>query len=208
MEFPFIYRIFKKSKRALDEEMNYVTLALPNLEVKYIYRTTILEWFQKSIREKDLSTFYQMMLDGETEEFQKGLSQLLMQSISYMDNTEAFYHGFLLGVLGNLKDYLVKSNREAGNGRLDIVVRSLDVSITPVIIELKVSETYKGLGKKCEEALKQIETMQYDSWLPEEGYNEVIHYGIAFYKNNVKYKQNGKSFLCKKKYLGNGKVAL
>lgn len=184
----------KRVRERLDEEMNYVTLALPNLEVKYIYRTTILEWFQKSIREKDLSTFYQMMLDGETEEFQKGLSQLLMQSISYMDNTEAFYHGFLLGVLGNLKDYLVKSNREAGNGRLDIVVRSLDVSITPVIIELKVSETYKGLGKKCEEALKQIETMQYDNWLPEEGYTEVIHYGIAFYKKQCKIQVKRKKF--------------
>ncbi len=178
----------KKVEERVYGEISYINLALPNLEVKYIYRTTILEWFRENIREKNLSDFYHFMLGGEVEVFQKELSKLLMQSISYMDNTEAFYHGFLLGVLGNLKDYLVKSNREAGNGGLDIVVRSLDVSITPVIIELKVSETYQGLEKKCEEALNQIEQKRYDSWLPEEGYTEVLHYGIAFYKKQCKIK--------------------
>lgn len=58
-----------------------------------------------------------------------------------MDSREAFYHGFLLGVLGNLDGYLVQSNRESGNGHLDICVRSLDVEKTPVILELKVSDT-------------------------------------------------------------------
>lgn len=57
-----------------------------------------------------------------------------------MDNQEAFYHGFLLGVLGNMREYLVKSNREAGVGRYDISVRSYDISQAPVVLELKVSD--------------------------------------------------------------------
>lgn len=70
---------------------------------------------------------------------------LLQMCISYMDTKEAFYHGFLMGVLGNMRDYLVKSNREGGNGRSDIVVQSLDVGYLPMVLELKVSETYKGM---------------------------------------------------------------
>lgn len=56
-----------------------------------------------------------------------------------------------------MKDFIVKSNRESGNGRLDILVRSLDVSIPPVVIELKVPETFKGMEKACQEALRQID---------------------------------------------------
>lgn len=86
------------------------------------------------------------------------------------------------GILSNMNDYPVKSNRESGNGRLDIVVRSLDVTIPPVIFELKVSDTFKGLEEAAQQALRQIEEKQYDNWLPAEGYTQVIHYGISFFK--------------------------
>jgi len=65
------------------------------------------------------------MFQGEAEPFQEELNTILQSSISYMDSQEAFYHGFLVEILGNLKDYLVKSNRETGDGRSDITVRSL-----------------------------------------------------------------------------------
>ena len=105
-----------------------------------------------------------------------------------MDNKEAFYNGFLLGILGNMKDYLVQSNREGGNGRYDIVIRSLDVSHPAMVLELKVSDTYKGLESACDKALSQIKEKEYDSWLPEEGYTEVWNYGIAFFRKQCKIK--------------------
>ena len=111
-----------------------------------------------------------------------------------MDSREAFYHGFLLGILGNMSDYLIKSNREAGNGRLDIMVLHPDVTKTPVILELKVSDTFKGLENACDSALMQIEEMKYDSWLPEEGYSDVWHYGVAFFKKQCKIKAVYKTF--------------
>ena len=105
-----------------------------------------------------------------------------------------YYHGFMMGVLNNLRDYLVKSNRESGNGRLDILVRSHNVSKTPVIMELKVSETYKGMENACDTAMQQIEEKKYDSSLPEEGYTDVLLYGIAFFRKQCRIKVHRKRF--------------
>ena len=111
-----------------------------------------------------------------------------------MDGREEFYHGFMLGLLEKLKDYLVNSNKEGGLGRYDIALRSMDVSKVPLILELKVSDTYKGMETACEKALDQIEEMHYNDWLPEEGYTEVLDYGIAFFKKQCRVKARRKKF--------------
>ena len=192
--FLFFTGYLKQVSRKMEHEIQYLTMAVPNLEVKYIYNNTITKWFRDEIKEKDLSFMYRAMQEGDAGRFQLELSGLLQESISYMDTKEAFYHGFLLGVLGNMSDYIVKSNRESGNGRLDIVVLSRDVLKTPVIMELKVSETYKGMEAACDAAIKQIEERRYDSWLPEEGYTEVLNYGIAFFRKQCRVKVQRKSF--------------
>lgn len=112
-----------------------------------------------------------------------------------MDGGEAFYHGFFLGILENLKEYIVTSNREAGLGRYDIAIRSLNVSKSPIIPELKVSDTYKGMETACDAALKQIEVNHYNDWLPEEGYTEVLNYGIAFFKKQCRVKSVRKTLV-------------
>lgn len=186
--FLFFTGYLKQVSRRMEMVTQYVTMAVPNLEVEYIFRNTITSWFREQIRERDLTVMYQAMQTGDSAVFQLELSKLLQLSISYMDTLEAFYHGFLLGILGNMKDYLVKSNREGGNGRSDIVIRSLDVSCPPMVLELKVSETYKGLEDACDRALAQIREKEYDSWLPEEGYTEVWNYGISFYRKQCRIK--------------------
>lgn len=172
----------------MENVTQYVTMAVPNLEVEYIYKNTITSWFREKIKERDLTVMYEAMQAGNPDVFQTELSKLLQMSISYMDSKEAFYHGFLMGVLGNMKDYLVKSNREGGNGRYDIMVRSLDVNRPPMVLELKLAATYKDLEKACNRALVQIKEKAYDSWLPEEGYTQALHYGISFYRKQCRIK--------------------
>lgn len=180
--FLFFTGYLKQVSRRLEQVTQLVTMAVPNLEIEYIYRNTIVSWFRDEIKARDLTVMYQAMQDGKADVFRRELSKLLLLSISYIDSKEAFYHGFLLGVLGNMTEYLVTSNRESGNGRYDILVRSLDVSRPPVILELKVSDTYKGMEAASDKALDQIKEKKYASWLPAEGYTGVWNYGIAFFR--------------------------
>lgn len=184
--FLFFTGYLRQISRRLDKVTQYVTMGIPNLEVEYIYQNTISSWFKEEIRERDLTVMYRAIQEGDAVTLQKELSRLLQLSISYMDSKEAFYHGFLLGILGNMKEYLVQSNREGGSGRCDIIIRSLDVSHPAMVLELKVSDTYKGLEDACGRALRQIREKEYDSWLPEEGYTEVWNYGIAFFRKQCK----------------------
>lgn len=174
--FLFFTGYLKQVSRRMENVTQYVTMAMPNLEVEYIFRNTITSWFREEIKERDLTVMYEAMQAGDSSVFQRELSKLIQLSIRYMDSKEAFYHGFLIGILGNMKDYLVKSNREAGDGRSDILIRSLDVSRPPMILELKVSETFKDMDKACDRALSQIKERAYDAALPEEGYTEVWNF--------------------------------
>lgn len=194
--FLFFTGYLKKLSIRMEGDIRYVRLAIPNREIRYIYNHTIMNWFRTEIAGKDLSVLYEALLNGSANIVQKELSSLLMESISYMDGREEFYHGFLLGILENMKDYLVKSNRESGFGRYDIAIRHLDVSKTPVILELKVSNTFKGMEAACDKALAQIRDNHYNDWLPEEGYTRVWDYGIAFFKKQCRVKAVGVDLVC------------
>lgn len=192
--FLFFTGYLKQVSRKMENGIQYLTLSIPNQEVKYIYKNTITGWFRDEIKSKDLSSMYMAMQEGDADQLQRELSGLLQESISYMDTKEAFYHGFLMGIFSNMRDYVIKSNRESGNGRLDVVVRSRDVSKVPMIIEIKISDTFKGLEAACDAAILQIVDKGYDLWLPEEGYTEVLHYGIAFFRKQCRVKVGRRRF--------------
>ena len=105
-----------------------------------------------------------------------------METISFYDYQESFYHGFLAGLLRRFENHITKSNRESGAGRPDIVLIPCDLNDTVIIIEIKLAAKIDGLGAACEDALRQIEERQYDADARAEGYTRFIHYGIAFYK--------------------------
>ncbi|GBU26078.1 hypothetical protein R83H12_02761 [Fibrobacteria bacterium R8-3-H12] len=154
--------------------------------MKYIYKTKIQEWFNKRIAREDTTAFLKAIIDGNTEIFQEELSSLLVESISYMDSEENNYHGFMTGVLTILarqNGYLVKSNRESGNGRYDAVLYRVNgKKSTAIIFEFKVAEKFDKLPIACETALKQIEEKNYAADWINEGYENIIKYGIGFYK--------------------------
>ena len=173
----------QNGQRMVDSEV-FVTLSIPNTEVRQLYKTKILGWFQDELEQKDLSGLYQNMLEGNVEAFQCDLTNLLQNSISFYDNVEAFYHGFMAGVLGQLKSYIVRSNRESGDGRYDILVRSTDVSKPVIIMEFKASRSYPEMESAAARGLMQIQEKEYAREFKEDGYTSAVFYGIAFYKKN------------------------
>ena len=184
--FLFFTGYLKKVNERMKEETKYIQMSIPNSEVRYIYKTTVLRWFEEQVKQKDLSLLYQSIVDGRALNIEKELSAKLRESISFYDNKEAFYHGFLLGLLGGMEEYLVDSNREAGNGRYDICMRSLDVEKPVVLFELKLASDFSKMQDKSEEAISQICSKKYKDALVNEGYQNIICYGIGFYKKNCK----------------------
>lgn len=182
--FLFFTGYLKQVSKRVEHDELYITFAVPNTEVRLIYVNQIRNWFQDEVKHKDLTALYQAILSGDAEMFQQELTAQLQSTISYMDYSEAFYHGFLLGLFTNLP-YVVKSNREAGQGRYDICIYKSDIRIPPVILELKKSETFRKLEATSQAALQQIADKKYDFDLTEEGYSEVICYGVAFFKKQV-----------------------
>lgn len=175
----------QKSQYMVGDDL-YLTLEIPNREVKSIYRNQIEKWFREEVKSQDLSQMYQAMVEGNVTDFQNAIGEQLQKSISYMDSKEAFYQGFLLGIMANMEGYICRSNRESGHGRYDILVYSHNVSNAPIILELKVSDTFKGMEARSQGALEQIKEKQYYAGLEEEGYTEVLCYGVAFFKKQVR----------------------
>ena len=162
------------------EIRNTYELVIPNKEVKYIYEDIFMNWFESYQKERR-DDFIDLLLVKKEKEAQKVLNQFLKNSISYFDNYENFYHGFLVGFL-NADGYTVKSNRESGEGRFDIAVLPIYIDDQSIIIECKHSKNIKELRKDSDEASKQIIDQKYIEGLQEEGYENVIGYGISFYK--------------------------
>ena len=157
-------------------------MAIPNSEVRYVYKNAVLQWFEKNTEKKELTPLYESLLSGDGDKMAEILSENLMETISFYDYQESYYHGFLAGMLKNIRNYIVQSNRESGNGRPDILVRYPSIRGKAVIIEIKVAKTWQDLDKKCEEALQQIEDQDYEAALRQEGYKDIMKCGVAFYR--------------------------
>ena len=155
-------------------------LVIPNKEVKTIYDNIFMKWFDEYQRIKR-NTFIGKLLDEKEKEAQKIMNDVLKNSISYYDNYESFYHGFMIGFL-KADGYEVKSNRESGEGRFDIMVIPYEIDETAIIIECKHSKNKAVLKKESENAAKQIIRMSYQQGLKDEGYDSVIGFGISFFK--------------------------
>ncbi len=104
-----------------------------------------------------------------------------MVMVSYYDTQEMFYHGMMLGILSNLYQYEIKSNREDGNGRTDIVLRDMRDD-RAVVFEFKWSDDKEQLKKLPEIALNQVRTNQYAEAIHKEGYKTVYAVGVGFCK--------------------------
>lgn len=159
-------------------------VVIPNEELKSVYDNIVLGWFKENIKKQDFRDLYQAMEDGNTEKMTSILTEQLMNTISFYDSAENFYHGFLAGILVQSRKYIVKSNRESGNGRSDLVVKSPSLRGRAFILELKISKHIDELEKDAKRALQQIYCRKYREDLHAEGYRRITCYGISFYRKD------------------------
>ena len=167
----------------------WLEMKIPNIEIATIYENSISYWFEQKIKATDRSPLVRALEMGDCEAAENFISEQLFQAISYYDYAENFYHGFMAGLLVNIGGYLVRSNRESGNGRPDIVMTESKFRGRAMILELKISDTIKDMEKKCEEALTQMEEQKYESSLEEDCYQPILKYAICFFKKRCMVKK-------------------
>ena len=168
-------------------------LVIPNREVREVFILQIQEWFRKRMAddEKPMREFCRAFLKGEPERIEKRLNIILNRMISVLDakapddKKENFYHGLLLGLLRSEMNWLILSNAESGDGFSDILIEPEDPD-AGIVIEVKYASSVAGLGKACEEALRQIREKRYDERLRNDGRTDVLTYGIAFCRKRCK----------------------
>lgn len=157
---------------------NQYELVIPNKEVYEIYKQSFMSYFEDYTTSKK-NELYQELVDGDAKKVNLLLNDILLRSISYFDNQESFYHGFLVGLLN---DYEVVSNRESGNGRFDVCVLPENILGTVVLIECKHSISEDDLIDDAKEGARQIVEQKYLEEHRFKKYENAVGYGISFYK--------------------------
>lgn len=173
-------------------EGNIFRLAIPNREIRNIFTTQIMQLFRENVKKDGelLNRFCEALENGNTESAEKCFGEYLRKTISIRDTSvrkemkENFYHRVLLGILGIKENWIVRSNRESGEGYSDILIETDDTAMG-IVIEMKYAED-GNLQKAAEKALKQIESKQYEEALYDEGIEQILRYGIACYKKRCK----------------------
>lgn len=182
--FLFFTGYLKMVAQRMEENQLVLALAIPNEEVRYIYQNTIREWFEERQEQSDRSLFYEGIRSGCCESMEAFINSQLEGSISYYDNAENFYHGYLFGLLGGIKGYVIQSNKEQGDGRPDLVMKPFSPKQPAVIIEVKRAVRFTQMEVLCEDALIQIENRHYAQDLISEGYERILKYAICFCKKH------------------------
>ena len=161
---------------------NRYELKIPNYEVRQIFTQQVLEWFNDKARaETDkLSDMYAAFETGDAATITEFLNSQLLDTVSFYDAHESFYHGFLLALLSTCANWRVTSNAETGKGRSDIIVERKDRKIG-FVVEVKDVKDEGKLDHACEAAMKQIEEKDYTAVLRRYRVKEIWTYGIAFW---------------------------
>ena len=192
-------------------EGRQMKLAIPNLEIRDIYVTQIMEFFKENVREDGdmLNRFCDALQNEDVENVEKIFTEYLRKTISIRDTavrtdmkenlptgkattketkgqspSVCFYHGVLLGILGVKTRWGISSNREMGEGYADILAEP-DTGDMGIIIEVKYAHD-GDLDAACKEALKQIEYTRYEDDLEDDGVENILKYGIACYKKRCR----------------------
>jgi len=191
----------KVVKATVIEGVTECELAIPNFEIKILYRMMVKSWLGNGNGAEWYQNFLTHLLNGDIESFKQDFGQVLTRTISVHDaahNPEAFYHGFILGLTAGLDQakYEIRSNKESGLGRYDIAIIPKDLSRLAIIFEIKSLTPPKltkkklakylelELTKAAQIALEQINGKQYETELSQRGINNILKIGLAFSGKN------------------------
>ena len=177
-----------------DSESYAYKLVIPNKEVREVFILQIQEWFKSVVTNDNdnMKLLSKAILDKDEQRIQRQLNIVMGRMISVLDTKasdnmkENFYHGLLLGLLrGSNPDWLIKSNRESGDGFSDILIRPEDPD-EGIVIKVKYAKEIKGLAVACEAAMTQIKDKRYYEALRDEGRCNILAYGISFSRKRCK----------------------
>ena len=162
-------------------------LRIPNREVRQIYMQQVLSWFRERTQAdtEKLTGLYAAFETGNATAITEYLNDQLLDTVSFYDARESFYHGFLLALLSTCANWRVSSNAETGKGRSDIIVERKDRKIG-FVVEVKEVKVEKKLDAACEAAMKQIEERDYTAVLRRYRVKEIWTYGIAFWEKECR----------------------
>ena len=172
----------------IDEKPTYDTpcpLRIPNREIYELYRSMVLDWFERSINDSQYQLLLNSLTKGDVATFSILLSEFVLSSVSVFDvpyeESEKIYHAFVLGLLVGLKDsYTIKSNREGGLGRYDVMLFPKNTQELGIVMEFKKVAPSEDLEQAAEAALQQIEEKKYAQELIAYGVSHVLSLGLAF----------------------------
>ena len=169
--------------KKIDEDV--YSLRLPNKEIRKFFKN---EFIDITFGASEFRKTMEALRNNKIEEFEKNLQNILLKSTSYMDGkNENFYHGLFLGMSFYLDNkYSVKSNREAGLGRYDVLIEPINKKERAFILEFKVTDSEKNLENFSKEALEQIINKKYNIELIKKGIKDITYIGIAFYKKQLR----------------------
>lgn len=177
-----------------DSESYAYMLVIPNKEVREVFVLQIQEWFKAVVANDNdtMKLLSKAILDKDEAILARQLNIVMGRMISILDTKapddmkENFYHGLLLGLLrGSNPDWLIKSNRESGDGFSDILIKPENPDLG-IVIEVKYAKEFKGLDAACDAAMVQIKQKRYDETLRDEGRCDILAYGIAFCRKRCK----------------------
>jgi len=184
------------AKRRREKGRLFAEVEIPNQEIKYIYEEIFLDWLEENIGSQKLSQMLKALTEGDVESFSQIFKEFIVNSLSYFDTSgseaEKVYHAFVLGLLLNLRDaYQIKSNRESGYGRYDIMIIPDDKKKLGIIIEFKKINQFSNENKEeaLASALKQIEDKNYQSELNSLGIDKILKLAVVFAGKEVEIKK-------------------
>ena len=163
-----------------------VALMIPNAEIREIFETTVVKWFDDSTKKCNRSALFDAVWNGDSENLTKEMNALLRRTISYHDYKEDFYHAFLAGIFTGA-GYMVDSNKEHGEGRSDVVVYD-PINSRVAVFEAKYTKSLDKLESECDAALQQIDDRMYAKEY-EDDYDQILCYGISFFKKRCMVKK-------------------
>lgn len=167
--------------RKLDDS-KMTALTIPNKEIRDIFETTVIKWFDDSARMWNRKALFDAVWSGNSESITYEMNKLLRKTISYHDYREDFYHAFLAGIFAGA-GYMVDSNKEHGEGRSDVVVYDI-INARVAVFEAKYTRALDKLESECDIALEQIDERMYAKEY-EDDYDDITCYGYHFLRKDV-----------------------